>query len=103
MMDIFLGFILWSSRDSSDCIVFRPEVRRLRNCNAIPKTIEFYLLQSVQTASGAYPASCSVGTSESFLGVKWPEREGDCTPPASAQVKNGWNCTPLPHMPLWCT
>jgi hypothetical protein len=38
MMDIFLGFILWSSRDSSDSIQFRPEAGRPRNCSAVLET-----------------------------------------------------------------
>jgi hypothetical protein len=68
-MDIFLGFILWSSRSSTDCIVFRPEAGRPRSSSAIPETIEFYLFPSVQAASGARKTSCSVDTSGSFLGL----------------------------------
>jgi hypothetical protein len=43
----------------------------------------------VQTASGAHPASCTVGTGGLFPGSKArPERETDHSPPSSAEVKN---------------
>ena len=71
----------------------------LRNCSVILETREVYLFHSAQTASGIHPAPCLVGTSGSYPGVKWPNREGDCPPPASAHAKNRWNCTPLLHMP----
>jgi hypothetical protein len=37
-VDIFLGFILCSGRDSSDSIQFRPEAGRPRNCSAVLET-----------------------------------------------------------------
>jgi len=48
----------------------------------------FYLLQNVNTGSGADPASNSVGP---FLGIKRPGRDVDYLP--SVEVKNGWSCT----------
>jgi hypothetical protein len=42
----------------------------------------------VQTASGANPTSCTVGTGGSFPGVKArPGRDADHSPPSSAEVK----------------
>jgi len=40
----------------------------------------------VQTGPGAHPASYTMGT-ESFTGVKWPERGVDHPPPSNAKVK----------------
>jgi hypothetical protein len=40
----------------------------------------------VQTGTGAYPASCTMGTG-SFPGVKRPRRGVDHPPPCSAEVK----------------
>jgi hypothetical protein len=37
----------------------------------------FSLLHSIQTASGAHPASYPTGTKGSFLGLKKYEREAD--------------------------
>jgi hypothetical protein len=45
----------------------------------------------VQTGSGAHPASCSMGTWDSFPGVKQVRCEADHSPPPSAEVKNAWN------------
>jgi hypothetical protein len=46
----------------------------------------FSLHQRVQTGSGAHPAY-TMGTRDSFPGVKRPEREADHSPPPSAEVK----------------
>jgi hypothetical protein len=56
-----------------------------------------YLLHSVQTGSGATPASYPMGIGDSFPEVKRPKREADCSPPYSAKVKNCGAITPLPH------
>jgi hypothetical protein len=62
-----------------------------------PAGVRFSLLHSVQSGSGAHPASYPLGTGGSFPGGKtagawsWP-------PPPSAEVKNGWAIPPLPHM-----
>jgi hypothetical protein len=43
----------------------------------------------VQTRSGAYPASCTMGTGGPFLGAKArPGRNADHSPPSSAEVDN---------------
>ena len=44
------------------------------------------LSASVQTGSGAHPASYTMGT-RSFLGVKRPGRDVHHPPPSSAEVK----------------
>jgi hypothetical protein len=38
------------------------------------------------------------------LGVKWPGREADHTPPSSAEVKNAWRYTYTPQyiFMAWC-
>jgi len=46
-----------------------------------------FLLQDIQTCSGAQQASCLMGT-EALPGVKHLGREADCEPPSSAEVKN---------------
>jgi hypothetical protein len=46
----------------------------------------------VQTGSGAYSASCPVGTGGPFPGSKaWPRRDADHSPPSSAEVENEWD------------
>jgi hypothetical protein len=43
----------------------------------------------VQTGSGAHPASCTMGAGGPFPGAKArPGRDGDHSPPCSAEVKN---------------
>jgi hypothetical protein len=36
-----------------------------------------------------------------LLGVKWPGREADCSPPTSAEVENGGAIPPLTHTFSW--
>jgi hypothetical protein len=57
----------------------------------------------VQTGSGAYPASCTVGTGGPFPGGKArPGRDVDHSPPSSAEVKNELELYLLsPHAPPW--
>jgi hypothetical protein len=50
------------------------------------------LLHSSRTHSASYPT----GTESSFLGVKWPCREDDQSPPTSAEVKNSEAVPPKP-------
>jgi hypothetical protein len=45
------------------------------------------LLHSVQTVSGAHPASYSIGTGGLSPGVKRPGREADNSPPSSAESR----------------
>jgi hypothetical protein len=43
----------------------------------------------VQTGSGAHPASCTMGTGDTFPGGKArPGRDADHSPPSSAEVEN---------------
>ena len=46
----------------------------------------------VQTGPEAHPVSCTVGT-ESFLGVKRPERGADQPPPPTAKLLVVWSYT----------
>jgi hypothetical protein len=50
---------------------------------------EFSSNLCVQTGSGAYPASCTVGTGAPFAGRKaWLVHDADHSPPSSAEVEN---------------
>jgi hypothetical protein len=64
----------------------------------IPGTARFFLLHSVQTASGAHPASYPVDTGGGalFPELKWQERKTG--PPFNVEVNNGGAITPLPHV-----
>jgi hypothetical protein len=66
-----------------------------------PAVQYFSFHRSVQTGSGADPASCPMGTVGSFPGVKRQGREAVHSPPSSAEVKNGGAVPPLPRMPSW--
>jgi hypothetical protein len=50
------------------------------------------LFHSVQTGSGAHPASYSMSNEVSFLGDK-----ADKSPPSCIEVKKRGNIIPLPH------
>jgi hypothetical protein len=73
-----------------------------------PEMQDCSLLHSVQTRSGAHPASYPMGSFLSngdrglFLGVQQPGREVDHSPPSSAEVKNGGAIPPLAHTSSWC-
>jgi hypothetical protein len=56
----------------------------------------FFLMHSVQTGSGAHPASYPMGTGAISLGVKLQGREADNSP-SNAEVKNGGAIPPLPN------
>lgn len=58
-----------------------------------------FLLQTVQTVSGAHPTSYSVGTEGSFPGVIQLGRDADQSLLRRAEVKNQWNYTFTP--PVW--
>jgi hypothetical protein len=47
----------------------------------------FSLHLHVQNGSGAHPASYPMGTRGSSMGLKWPGREADHSPPSSAEIK----------------
>jgi hypothetical protein len=49
----------------------------------------FPIASSVQTGSGAHPASCTMGTGGPFhRGKARPGRDADHSPPSSAEVVN---------------
>jgi hypothetical protein len=73
----------------------------LDGLGSIPGSVRFSLLHSVQTDSGAHPASYPVGTVGSFPGLKRPGREVDRSPLSSAEVKKGGAIPPLPNMSSW--
>jgi hypothetical protein len=61
----------------------------LRNSSPIPsKARDLSHTQNIQTESGTQTASYSVGTRDSFPGVKRLGCEADCSLPSSAKVKN---------------
>jgi hypothetical protein len=58
-------------------------------------------LHSVQTGSGAHPASNLLRTVAHSPGVKRLGHEDDGLPRPSTEVKNGGAITPLPRTSLW--
>jgi hypothetical protein len=40
-----------------------------------------------------------------LLGLKWPGREADHSPPPNAEVKDAWSCTSIPQHAFmaWCS
>jgi hypothetical protein len=65
--------------------------------------IYFSLLHTVQTESGAHPASCPMDSGLSFPGGKATGREANHSPPSSVDVKNYVAIPPLPHVSSWCS
>jgi hypothetical protein len=64
----------------------------------------FSVHHRVQNGSEAHPASYPMGTGDLSLGVKRLGRDGDRSPPSSAEVKNEWSYTstlPILFM-AWC-
>jgi hypothetical protein len=59
--------------------------------------IFFFLLRSVQTVTGAHPASYTMATGGCFTRKKQQGREADYLPPYSAKVKN---MELYPHSPI---
>jgi hypothetical protein len=53
--------------------------------------------------SGVHSTSYTMGTGNTFPGVKRSGRGADHSPPASAEVKKMWIYTSTPHMPSWCS
>jgi hypothetical protein len=62
---------------------------------------EFSLFYSVQTGSGAHPASCPMITGCSFPGGKEVEYKVGHSPPFIAEIKNGGVIPPLTHTSSW--
>jgi hypothetical protein len=57
---------------------------------------EFSLLHSIQTGSGAHPASYPISTGDLSPGVKLQGREADHSPLTSVEVKKMWIYTSTP-------
>jgi hypothetical protein len=93
-------FLLWERRDSSVGIATGYGVV---GPGSIPGNARFFShLHSVQTGSGAHPASSPTCTGSPFpWGVKQQGRETDHSPPSSAEVKNCGATPPLLHMFSW--
>jgi hypothetical protein len=69
---------------------------RLDCYSSIPvEARDFSLLHSIQTGSGAHPASYQISTGGSFLGVKRQGREADHSPQFTAEFKSGGA---IPHV-----
>jgi hypothetical protein len=51
-------------------------------------TRDFLFFKTIQTCSGAHPASYSKGTGLQFLGERGPGYEVDHSPPINAEVNN---------------
>jgi hypothetical protein len=85
----------WGKEQSITLINYRTAVGAwiAQCCSAGLRAGNFSLHHRVQTGSGAYPASYSMGNRNSFLGVKRPGREADHSPPSSAEVKNALSYT----------
>jgi hypothetical protein len=50
---------------------------------------DFSSILCVQTGSGAHPASCTMGTGDTFSGGKArPGRDADYSPPSGVEVEN---------------
>jgi hypothetical protein len=67
----------------------------------VARASDLFVLHNVQTGLGAHPASYTMIPESLSLGIKRPEREGDHSPPSSAEVKNGGAKPPLLHMSSW--
>jgi hypothetical protein len=66
---------------------------------------KFSLHHHVQTVSGAHPTSYPMSTWAFSLGVKWPGRKADYSPPSSAEAKNAWSYASTPQyvFMVWCS
>ena len=62
--------------------------------------IFFFLLQNVQTSSGAHPATYLIGTGVRSQAVKWQEHKVNHISTSSAEFKNEWSCTSSPPICL---
>jgi hypothetical protein len=73
----------------------------LHGPSRFPALQNFTLLHSVQTESGAHPASYPIAIDVLSSGVKRPGREADHSPPLTTKGKNGGDITPLLHTSSW--
>jgi hypothetical protein len=79
------------SRDSSGSIVsgYGVDDRAIEVRPPAEARKDFSSNLSVQTVSGAHPASCTMGTGAHFPGAKArPGRDADHSPPFSPEVEN---------------
>jgi hypothetical protein len=95
---IMYTLLLHRSRDSSVGIAMD---YGLDGRGSIPGGGSDSSLLSVQTGSGAHPASYPMGTGDLSLGVNRPRREDDRSPPSSSEVKNAGAVPPLSHTYSW--
>jgi hypothetical protein len=66
-----------------------------------PEVRNFYQFYSIQTCSGAHPASYPMRTGCFSPKVKQPGREADHQPPSNVEIKNGGAIPPLPNTSSW--
>jgi hypothetical protein len=66
-----------------------------------PAVQDFSLLHSIQTDSGAHPASYQWVSGALSPAIMRPGCEADHSPRSSAEVKNGGAIPPLPHACSW--
>jgi len=76
----------------------RTFLSRFSNCQVLYQVVcLFVCLFSVQTGSGAHPASNQWIPGALSPGVKRPGREADHSPSSSAEMKNAWRYTSTPQ------
>jgi hypothetical protein len=85
-----------TSMRSGDSSVGITTGRKLDDRGSIPGSARFF--SSPQHSASSLLSNGYRGGAISH-GVKWPEREADSSPPASAEVKNCGTIRSLPHMP----
>ena len=66
----------------------------------IPAGVRIAVFQSIQTGSGAFPASCSVGNKAFSPGINLPECEADHLP-LLLRLKIHGTILPFPSIPSW--
>jgi hypothetical protein len=75
-----------AQENSSVSIVTRLRIGRLENWVLFPAgTRDFSELHSIQTGTGAHPASYPIGTGGSFPGIERSGHEANHSPPSSIQ------------------
>jgi hypothetical protein len=85
--------ILWSRYSSFDIVTDDGWIVWVR----FPAGAKYFpVLHSVQTDSGAHPASHPMGLETLSPGVKRSSLEADCSPQSSSEVKNNGAILPLP-------
>jgi hypothetical protein len=101
---IYIHFPISRSQDSVVAVVIKLWAERQELFLTWKRQEIFFYLQSMQSGSGADPASCSMGIRCSFPRGKADECDADHPPPSSVKLKNtGSYMTSFlfPYM-LWC-